>query len=90
MLAPDCPLGVLAADLAKSYPRGVFTSIGVLDSFAVHVDDFEETIERAVAHGSTVEVADDLWGSPRRFFHDPVGNMLEIFPAPPPVGADPI
>ena len=57
---------------------------------ALHVDDFEETIERAVAHGSTVEVADDLWGSPRRFFHDPVGNMLEIFPAPPPVGADPI
>ena len=39
LMAPDCPLGVLNADLARSHPRAVFTSIGVLDSFAVLVDE---------------------------------------------------
>jgi hypothetical protein len=39
LLVADCPLGVLDADLAGSHPRGVFTAIGVLDSFAVLVDD---------------------------------------------------
>lgn len=39
LLAPDCPLGVLDADLARGHPRGVFTAIGVLDSFAVLVDE---------------------------------------------------
>jgi catechol 2,3-dioxygenase-like lactoylglutathione lyase family enzyme len=58
--------------------------------FALHVDDFEETIERAAAHGSEVQLAPDLWGAPRRFLHDPVGNMVEIFPSPPPIGLDPV
>jgi len=57
---------------------------------ALHVDDFEETLERAVAHGSEIELAPDLWGAPRRFLHDPVGNLIEIFPAPPPIGLDPV
>jgi hypothetical protein len=39
LLAPDCPLGVLDPDLARTYPRGVFTSVGVLDSFAVVIDE---------------------------------------------------
>jgi catechol 2,3-dioxygenase-like lactoylglutathione lyase family enzyme len=55
---------------------------------ALHVDDFEETLERAVAHGSTIELAPDLWGAPRRFLHDPVGNLIEVFPAPPPIGLE--
>ena len=58
--------------------------------FALHVDDFEETLERAVAHGSEIELAPDLWGAPRRFLHDPVGNLIEVFPAPPPIGLDPV
>ena len=53
---------------------------------ALHVDDFEETLERATAHGSEVLMAPDLWGAPRRFLHDPVGNLIEVFPAPPPIG----
>jgi catechol 2,3-dioxygenase-like lactoylglutathione lyase family enzyme len=53
---------------------------------ALHVDDFEETLERAIAHGSQIEMAPDLWGAPRRFLHDPVGNLIEVFPAPPPIG----
>jgi catechol 2,3-dioxygenase-like lactoylglutathione lyase family enzyme len=57
---------------------------------ALHVDDFEETLERAVAHGSVIELAPDLWGAPRRFLHDPVGNMIEVFPLPPPIGLDPV
>jgi catechol 2,3-dioxygenase-like lactoylglutathione lyase family enzyme len=57
---------------------------------ALHVDDFEDTLERAVAHGSEIELAPDLWGAPRRFFHDPVGNLIEIFPSPPPLGLEPV
>jgi catechol 2,3-dioxygenase-like lactoylglutathione lyase family enzyme len=51
--------------------------------FAVHVDDFEETLARVVANGSTVVDAPDLWGSERRFFRDPVGNLVEVFASPP-------
>lgn len=39
LLAPDGPLGVLDADLTRSVPRAVLTGVGVLDSFAVLVDD---------------------------------------------------
>ncbi len=49
---------------------------------ALHVDDFEETLERASAHGSPIIDAPDLWGAPRRFLRDPVGNLIEVFPAP--------
>jgi catechol 2,3-dioxygenase-like lactoylglutathione lyase family enzyme len=55
---------------------------------ALHVDDFEETLERAAALGSEIRDAPDLWGAPRRFFHDPVGNLIEVFPAPPPMGLE--
>jgi catechol 2,3-dioxygenase-like lactoylglutathione lyase family enzyme len=55
---------------------------------ALHVDDFEETLERAAAHGSVARDAPDLWGAPRRFLHDPVGNLIEVFPAPPPLGLE--
>lgn len=39
VLAPDGPLGVLDAALARGVPRAVLTGVGVLDSFAVLVDD---------------------------------------------------
>jgi catechol 2,3-dioxygenase-like lactoylglutathione lyase family enzyme len=52
--------------------------------FALEVDDFEETLARVVAHGGTVLDAPNLWGSERRFFHDPVGNLIEVFGSSPP------
>jgi len=39
LLAPDAPLAVLAAELAERYPRRVLTAVGVLDSFALLVDE---------------------------------------------------
>ncbi|MGQ0481202.1 MAG: sacsin N-terminal ATP-binding-like domain-containing protein [Pseudonocardia sp.] len=39
LLAPDAPLGVLERGLAGAFPRAVLTAVGVLDSFAVLVDD---------------------------------------------------
>jgi catechol-2,3-dioxygenase len=51
--------------------------------FAVQVDDFEDTLARVVAHGGVVQDAPDLWGSERRFFRDPVGNLIEVFASPP-------
>ncbi|HEX4246994.1 MAG TPA: hypothetical protein VH008_03945 [Pseudonocardia sp.] len=39
LLEPDAPLGVLAAELAERYPRRVLTAVGVLDSFALVVDE---------------------------------------------------
>jgi hypothetical protein len=39
LLAPDAPLGVLATELAERYPRRVLTAVGVLDSFALVVDE---------------------------------------------------
>ncbi|HWN35834.1 MAG TPA: ATP-binding protein [Pseudonocardia sp.] len=39
LLAPDAPLGVLATELAERYPRRVLTAVGVLDSFALLVDE---------------------------------------------------
>ena len=51
--------------------------------FAVHVDDFDETLARVAAHGGVVQDAPDLWGSERRFFRDPVGNLVEVFASPP-------
>jgi catechol 2,3-dioxygenase-like lactoylglutathione lyase family enzyme len=51
--------------------------------FAVHVDDFDETLARVTAHGGVVQEAPDLWGSERRFFRDPVGNLVEVFASPP-------
>ena len=39
LLAPDAPLGVLADELARRYPRRVLTAVGVLDSFALLVDE---------------------------------------------------
>jgi catechol 2,3-dioxygenase-like lactoylglutathione lyase family enzyme len=55
---------------------------------ALHVDDFEDTLERAITHGSEIIAAPDLWGAPRRFFRDPVGNLIEVFPTPPPLGLE--
>jgi catechol 2,3-dioxygenase-like lactoylglutathione lyase family enzyme len=53
---------------------------------ALQVDDFEATLARVVANGGEVLVSDDLWGSARRFIRDPVGNLVEVFAAPPPLG----
>lgn len=39
LLEPDAPLGVLAADVREEYPRRVLTSVGVLDSFALVLDE---------------------------------------------------
>jgi hypothetical protein len=39
LLVPDAPIGVLAAELADAYPRPVLTSAGVLDAFALVVDE---------------------------------------------------
>lgn len=39
LLVADAPIGMLAAELAKAYPRRVLTSVGVLDSFALVVDE---------------------------------------------------
>ncbi|HEY0573545.1 MAG TPA: ATP-binding protein [Pseudonocardia sp.] len=39
LLVADAPVGVLAAELAEAYPRRVLTSVGVLDSFALVVDE---------------------------------------------------
>jgi predicted enzyme related to lactoylglutathione lyase len=50
---------------------------------ALQVDDFDETLARVTAFGGTVLDAPDLWGSPRRFFRDPVGNLIEVFATPP-------
>jgi predicted enzyme related to lactoylglutathione lyase len=50
---------------------------------ALQVDDYDETLARVVAFGGMVEPAPDLWGSPRRFFRDPVGNLIEVFASPP-------
>jgi catechol 2,3-dioxygenase-like lactoylglutathione lyase family enzyme len=55
---------------------------------ALHVDDFEQTLARVVAFGGVVEDAPDLWGSQRRFFRDPVGNLIEVFASPPPLGLE--
>ncbi len=55
---------------------------------ALEVDDFEETLARVVASGGVVEDAPNLWGSPRRFFRDPVGNLIEVFAWSPPPGLE--
>ncbi|MCA1655963.1 MAG: hypothetical protein LC635_05935, partial [Pseudonocardiaceae bacterium] len=39
VLADDAPIGVLAADTAGQWPPHVFAAVGVLDSFAVVVDE---------------------------------------------------
>ncbi len=39
VLEPDSPLGVLAADVAARYPREALLAVGVLDGFAVLVDE---------------------------------------------------
>ncbi|MDT7694557.1 MAG: hypothetical protein QOI75_3924, partial [Pseudonocardiales bacterium] len=39
LLEPGTPIGVLAAELADGWPRRVLTAVGVLDSFALVVDD---------------------------------------------------
>lgn len=39
LLVPDAPVGVLAAEVAEEYPRHLLTSVGVLDTFAVLVDE---------------------------------------------------
>jgi hypothetical protein len=39
VLDEDTPLGVLAADIAEQWPPHVFAAIGVLDSFAIVVDE---------------------------------------------------
>jgi catechol 2,3-dioxygenase-like lactoylglutathione lyase family enzyme len=54
--------------------------------FALQVDDFEATLARSEAHGCPVMLSQDLWGAPRRFIRDPVGNLIEVFPSPPPLG----
>jgi hypothetical protein len=38
LLVADAPIGVLAAEVARAYPRPVLTSVGVLDGFAVLTD----------------------------------------------------
>jgi catechol 2,3-dioxygenase-like lactoylglutathione lyase family enzyme len=59
-----------------------------LAHLAVEVDDFDETLARVVAFGGTVEDAPNLWGSPRRFFRDPAGNLIEVFAWSPPLGLE--
>ncbi|MCT2582713.1 sacsin N-terminal ATP-binding-like domain-containing protein [Actinophytocola gossypii] len=39
LLDEDTPLGVLADDTARAWPRDVLTAVGVLDTFAVVVDE---------------------------------------------------
>ncbi len=39
LLAPDAPLGVLDPGFAAAFPRPVLAAVGVLDSFAVLVED---------------------------------------------------
>jgi catechol 2,3-dioxygenase-like lactoylglutathione lyase family enzyme len=55
---------------------------------ALEVDDLDETLARVVAFGGVVQDAPDLWGSERRFFRDPVGNLIEVFASSPPLGLD--
>jgi predicted enzyme related to lactoylglutathione lyase len=56
--------------------------------FALEVDDLEETLARVVAFGGAVQDAPNLWGSPRSFFRDPVGNLIEVFASSPPPGLE--
>jgi catechol 2,3-dioxygenase-like lactoylglutathione lyase family enzyme len=51
--------------------------------FAVQVDDLEQTLERARKAGLPTEESDNLWGAPRWFVRDPVGNRIELFETPP-------
>ncbi|GEL22180.1 molecular chaperone Hsp90 [Pseudonocardia sulfidoxydans NBRC 16205] len=39
LLAPDAPVGVLHADVAAAFPRDALVAAGVLDGFALVVDD---------------------------------------------------
>ncbi|MGD9987337.1 sacsin N-terminal ATP-binding-like domain-containing protein [Pseudonocardia sp.] len=39
LLAPDAPVGVLHADVAAGFPRAALVAAGVLDGFALVVDD---------------------------------------------------
>ncbi|ODU01751.1 MAG: hypothetical protein ABS81_19795 [Pseudonocardia sp. SCN 72-86] len=39
LLAPDAPVGVLRADVADEFPRDALVAAGVLDGFALVVDD---------------------------------------------------
>ncbi|CAL99944.1 hypothetical protein A8924_0997 [Saccharopolyspora erythraea NRRL 2338] len=39
VLAPDAPLGVVDAEFAARWPAGLLRSIGVIDSFVVHVEE---------------------------------------------------
>jgi predicted enzyme related to lactoylglutathione lyase len=55
---------------------------------AFEVDDLDETLARVLAFGGVVHDAPELWGSERRFFRDPVGNLIEVFAASPPLGLD--
>ncbi|MEO9175460.1 MAG: VOC family protein [Gaiellales bacterium] len=55
---------------------------------ALEVDDLDETLARVVAFGGVVLDAPDLWGSTRRFFRDPVGNLIEVFASSPPLGLE--
>jgi catechol 2,3-dioxygenase-like lactoylglutathione lyase family enzyme len=56
--------------------------------FALEVDDLEETLARVVASGGHADEAANLWGSPRWFFRDPVGNLIEVFSSSPPLGLE--
>jgi hypothetical protein len=39
LLAPDAPLGVLADEVVAAHPRVLLTAVGVMDAFAVLVDE---------------------------------------------------
>jgi hypothetical protein len=54
LLAPDAPLGVLAPDQVEEYPRRVLAATGVLDSFALLVDERPTGPEHDLAD-------EDLW-----------------------------
>lgn len=51
--------------------------------FAVVLEPFQAGVERLRAAGFEVRPADQQWGAPRAFVHDPAGHRVEVMAAPP-------
>lgn len=69
-LAEGCHLHLLSGEPAP------LTSIA---HFALHVEDLDAILERCRAAGADPRPGEDLWGAPRWFVRDPVGNLVELF-----------